>query len=166
MKMKKPFLPHPPKCIFHLFIKFQPDHVLSWETPLFPRKRGKKRHPAARLYKLSSIRSFRFPVGSRAHRHTHTHTHARLKLNEGYILCRPFVTGKLGRDSWLDSRGKVVVAAGSLSRVPRGIRIRRQEGGGWKFSGRAPAPFPPSRRCSNSIRPPAELKLIKGERLN
>lgn len=71
MKMKKPFLPHPPKCIFHLFIKFQPDHVLSWETPLFPRKRGKKRHPAARLYKLSSIRSFRFPVGSRAHRHTH-----------------------------------------------------------------------------------------------
>lgn len=95
--------------------------------------------PAARLYKLSSIRSFRFPVGSRAHRHTH----ARLKLNEGYILCRPFVTGKLGRDSWLDSRGKVVVAAGSLSRVPRGIRIRRQEEGGWKFSGRAPAPFPP-----------------------
>lgn len=99
--------------------------------------------PAARLYKLSSIRSFRFPVGSRAHRHTHTHTWARLKLNEGYILCRPFVTGKLGRDSWLDSRGKVVVAAGSLSRVPRGIRIRRQEEGGWKFSGRALAPFPP-----------------------
>lgn len=32
--------------------------------------------PAARLYKLSSIRSFRFPVGSRAHRHTHTHMRA------------------------------------------------------------------------------------------
>lgn len=141
MKMKKPFLPHPPKCIFHLFIKFQPDHVLR--NSIVSEKAGQETaDPAARLYKLSSIRSFRFPVGSRAHRHTHTHTHARLKLNEGYILCRPFVTGKLGRDSWLDSRGKVMVAAGSLSRVPRGIRIRRQEEGGWKFSGRAPAPFP------------------------
>lgn len=140
MKMKKPFLPHPPKCIFHLFIKFQPDHILTWETPLFPRKRGKKRQ----ILRLASINFHRFdPSGfPRAHRHTHTHTWARLKLNEGYILCRPFVTGKLGRDSWLDSRGKVVVAAGSLSRVPRGIRIRRQEEGGWKFSGRAPAPFP------------------------
>lgn len=56
MKMKKPFLPHPPKCIFHLFIKFQPDHVLTWETPLFPRKRGKKRQ----ILRLASINFHRF----------------------------------------------------------------------------------------------------------
>lgn len=70
MKMKKPFLPHPPKCIFHLFIKFQPDHVLR--NSIVSEKAGQETaDPAARLYKLSSIRSFRFPVGSRAHRHTH-----------------------------------------------------------------------------------------------
>lgn len=72
--------------------------------------------------------------------------------------------GKLGRDS----RGKVVVAAASLSRVPRGIRIRRQEEGqrreegNGNFSGRdlqnQPLPSCPPVR--------SELRLIKGERLN
>lgn len=72
MKMKKPFLPHPPKCIFHLFIKFQPDHVLTWETPLFPRKRGKKRQ----ILRLASINFHRFDPSRRVAR-AQTHTHAR-----------------------------------------------------------------------------------------
>lgn len=91
-----------------------------------------------------------------------------LKLNEGYIQCRPFVTW----ENWVEIRGsrfegksrggRRLVIACTTRNKNTAARRRTEEGGNGNFSGRdlqnQPLPSCPPVR--------SELRLIKGERLN
>lgn len=106
------------------------------------------------LHKLSSIRSFRFPVGCSC---SHTHTSVSwAEIKRGiYSVSALCETGKLGRDS----RGKVV-ASWPTDSLSRGIRIRRQEkgrGGGMEIFWPSSQPAPPP--CRVQIRSDLRIKI-------